>query len=45
MKQQLVEMLKLQEQINIRVHPQWREQQFAWHRAIWVESAELLDHL
>jgi len=44
MKQELLEMLKLQEEINHKVHPQWREQQFEWYRAIWIESAELLDH-
>ncbi len=44
MKQQLVDMLTLQEQINSKVHSNWREQNFEWYRAIWIESAELLDH-
>ncbi|WP_317928823.1 dUTP diphosphatase [Halioxenophilus sp. WMMB6] len=44
MKQQLADMLALQEEINRQVHPNWREQNFEWHRAIWIESAELLDH-
>jgi dimeric dUTPase (all-alpha-NTP-PPase superfamily) len=30
--------------MNTKVHPQWREQGFAWHRAMWVELAEMLDH-
>lgn len=30
--------------MNLQVHPQWREQHFAWYRAIWVECGELLDH-
>lgn len=44
MQQQLIAMLELQEAMNSKVHPQWREQGYAWHRAIWVESAELLEH-
>ncbi|MEY4588999.1 MAG: hypothetical protein RL497_1075, partial [Pseudomonadota bacterium] len=30
--------------MNAKVHPLWREQNYPWHRAIWVESAELLEH-
>jgi len=37
-------MLGLQDEINARVHPQWRTQDYPWYRAIWVECAELLDH-
>jgi hypothetical protein len=37
-------MLHMQDRMNRRVHPQWIEQDFAWHRAIWVECAELLEH-
>lgn len=44
MQQQLITMLELQEAMNNKVHPQWRAQGYAWHRAIWVESAELLEH-
>ncbi len=44
MKQQVSAMLVLQDEINQQVHPQWRTQDFAWYRAIWVECAELLDH-
>lgn len=44
MQQQLQAMLALQDQINTVVNEQWRAQQFPWYRAIWVESAELLDH-
>lgn len=42
--QQLQTMLALQDAINTVVNANWREQNFAWYRAIWVESAELLDH-
>lgn len=40
----LLTMLHMQDRMNRRVHPQWGEQGFAWHRAIWVECAELLEH-
>lgn len=40
----IASMLTLQDQMNTKVHPAWRAQQFAWHRAIWVECAELMDH-
>jgi dimeric dUTPase (all-alpha-NTP-PPase superfamily) len=41
---QLKVMLELQNAMNTRVHSQWREQGFEWYRAIWIESAELMDH-
>ena len=44
MHQQLLTMLELQDSMNTKVHPQWREQGFEWHRAIWIELAEMLDH-
>jgi dimeric dUTPase (all-alpha-NTP-PPase superfamily) len=44
MQQQLLTMLQMQDDMNTKVHPQWREQGFAWHRAMWVELAEMLDH-
>lgn len=44
MKQQLITMLDLQDDMNTKVHESWREQNFEWYRAIWVECAELLDH-
>jgi len=37
-------MLRLQDDMNHRIHPRWREQGNAWYRAIWVETAEMLDH-
>ncbi len=37
-------MAELQDAHNRHVHPQWREQGYAYYRAIWVECAELLDH-
>lgn len=44
MKQQLLTMLQMQDDMNTKVHPEWRQQGFEWHRAIWVELAEMLDH-
>ncbi|MBX2857435.1 MAG: dUTP diphosphatase [Cellvibrionaceae bacterium] len=41
---EIITMLELQQEMNAKVHPQWREQGFQWHRAIWVECAELLEH-
>lgn len=37
-------MLELQDSMNTKVHPQWKDQNFPFYRAIWVECAELLDH-
>lgn len=37
-------MAALQDAHNFKVHPDWRNQGFAYYRAIWVECAELLDH-
>ena len=37
-------MAVLQDAYNVRVHPDWRNQGFAFYRAIWTECAELLDH-
>lgn len=41
---QLQLMLQLQDEMNSKVHPQWREQNFAWFRALWIECGELIDH-
>lgn len=44
MKLQIKTMLELQDSMNTKVHANWREQNFEWYRAIWIECAELLDH-
>lgn len=41
---QLSEMARLQEHHNREVAEDWRERGFEYHRAVWVECAELLDH-
>ena len=37
-------MVTMQEEHNLLVHAQWREQGFEFYRAMWVECAEMLDH-
>ncbi len=41
----VAEMLTLQNQFNEIVNPQWLSAQYNWARAVWVECAELMDHL
>jgi dimeric dUTPase (all-alpha-NTP-PPase superfamily) len=41
---QIQTMLELQNSMNTKVNATWREQNFAWYRAIWIECAEMLDH-
>ncbi len=41
---QIVTMLELQDGMNRHVNADWRQQNFAWYRAIWIECGELLDH-
>lgn len=44
LQQQLKVMLELQDSMNTKVHADWRNQHYAWYRAIWIECGELLDH-
>ena len=44
MKEKILIMLDLQNAMNNKVNDDWVNQNFSWYRAIWVESAELLDH-
>lgn len=44
MQARILTMLQLQDSMNCKVHPQWREQGYEWYRAIWVECAELMEH-
>lgn len=41
---QIKQMLSLQDAMNSRVSEAWRENNYEWYRAIWVECAEMLDH-
>ncbi len=44
MEQKLLSMLQLQDQLNHQINPNWLEADYAWYRAIWLESAELMEH-
>ncbi len=44
MKQKLIDMLNMQDAMNTKVHSDWRDKNFEWYRAIWIEAAELMDH-
>ena len=37
-------MLEMQDRMNMRVDPDWRQRNREWYRAIWIECAELMDH-
>ena len=42
---QIKEMLELQHQLNAVINPDWKKAKNSWTRAIWVEAAELMDHI
>lgn len=44
MKQKIINMLELQDGMNSKVNADWRKAGFEWYRAIWMESAEMLEH-
>jgi hypothetical protein len=44
MKEKIVTMLELQDAMNSKVNPDWRNAGSEWYRAIWTECAEMLDH-
>lgn len=37
--------MKLQDSFNAVVNPEWKKANYNWRRAMWVESAELMDHV
>ena len=37
-------MIEMQIEHNIVVHPEWDRQGYAFHRAIWIECSELIEH-
>lgn len=43
-KTQITQMLTMQDAMNSRVSDTWRNNNYEWYRAIWVECAEMLDH-
>jgi dimeric dUTPase (all-alpha-NTP-PPase superfamily) len=44
MKNKIIKMLELQDAMNSRINPEWRQAGNEWYRAIWIECAEMLDH-
>jgi len=44
MKEKILAMLEMQDAMNSKVNPDWRQAGNAWYRAIWTECAEMLDH-
>ena len=42
---QLRNMATLQDRHNRQLHADWRSQSYANYRAVWIECAELLDHI
>lgn len=42
---QLRNMAALQDRHNRQVHADWRSQGYEYYRAVWIECAELLDHI
>lgn len=44
MKAKILAMLEMQDAMNSKVNPDWRQAGSEWYRAIWTECAEMLDH-
>lgn len=45
LRSRLQSMLELQDGINSKIRPDWRDANNAWFRAIWTECAELVEHI
>lgn len=44
-RKQLATMLRMQDEMNTIVFSDWRLRGLAWHRAIYIEAAEFIEHL
>lgn len=44
MEVQLLALLERQDEMNKIVDPNWRNQEYEYYRAAWIECAELIDH-
>jgi dimeric dUTPase (all-alpha-NTP-PPase superfamily) len=42
--QKIINMLELQDSMNSKVNPDWRNAGNEWYRAIWMEASEMLEH-
>ena len=38
------QMLEMQDEINTIVNPDWKQAHYPWHRAVWTECSELVEH-
>lgn len=38
-------MLTMQDEMNTVVHPEWKDKDWNWLRACWIEAAEMSDHI
>jgi len=43
-RQHIVDMLQMQDKLNCVINPDWITANYPWHRAIYVEAVEALDH-
>ena len=43
LREKIKEMLDLQNKINEKVHPHWREQNFEWYRACLLYTSDAAD--
>ncbi len=43
--EQFKTMADLQDKINSKISDTWRDNGNAWYRAIWIEAAEMMDHI
>lgn len=43
--EQLLPMLKMQDQLNRLIDPEWVQAKYPWLRAAWLESGELMEHV
>ena len=41
----MVAMFEMQHDLNKKIHPKWWDQGFKFHRAAWIECAELMDKI
>lgn len=44
-RQQLSDMLRLQDKLNCVINPDWQTADYPWMRALYMEAAETLDHV
>lgn len=45
MRDKIVHMIALQSSLNVQINPEWRSAHYPWRRAIWMEAAELVEHI